>query len=289
MTRGRWIGLGVVLFLLLFSQAAWSQTTGSIRGRTVDADGQALPGVTIVVTGEILGSAQRTAVTSPSGGYQFVGLPIGTYIVEADLAGFQKQAAENVRVAIGKVTSVDFTMTEAFSDEITVIGETPIVDVASPSFNAAYDADTIKDLPTRGNFYDTLSVFPGVATDRESIFLLTAFGSDVQSNQWNIDGLDSTSPESGDLYWSMNDEVVPADQLMDRTRAVAQDLLRAAPLSLAAVKEAVHLTENLSFEESHAALRSRSWPAFMKMLESSDSREGARAFIEKREPEWKGQ
>ena len=84
-------------------------------------------------------------------------------------------------------------------------------------------------------------------------------------------------------------EVVPADQLMDRAREFAQDLLRAAPLSLAAVKEAVHLTENLSFEESHAALRSRSWPAFMKMLESSDSQEGARAFIEKREPEWKGQ
>jgi crotonobetainyl-CoA hydratase len=84
-------------------------------------------------------------------------------------------------------------------------------------------------------------------------------------------------------------EVVPADQLMDRSRALARDLLRAAPLSLAAVKEAVHLTENLSFEECHAALRSRSWAAFMKMLESSDAQEGARAFVEKREPEWKGQ
>ncbi len=83
-------------------------------------------------------------------------------------------------------------------------------------------------------------------------------------------------------------EVVPADQLMERARVFAKDLLRAAPLSLAAVKEVVHLTEKLTFEESFAALRSRSWPAFMKMLESSDSQEGADAYLEKREPNWKG-
>jgi crotonobetainyl-CoA hydratase len=83
-------------------------------------------------------------------------------------------------------------------------------------------------------------------------------------------------------------EVVPADQLLEQARALAQDLLRAAPLSLAAIKEAVHMTENLTFEESCAALRSKSWPVFMKMLESSDAREGSKAFVEKREPNWKG-
>jgi crotonobetainyl-CoA hydratase len=79
-----------------------------------------------------------------------------------------------------------------------------------------------------------------------------------------------------------------ANQLMERARAFAGDLLRAAPLSLAAVKEAVRLTENLTFEECYTALRSRSWPAFMRMIESSDAREGARAFVEKRDPDWKG-
>jgi len=83
-------------------------------------------------------------------------------------------------------------------------------------------------------------------------------------------------------------EVVPAEQLMQRARMLAQELLLAAPLSLAAVKETIHRTQDLTFEESCAALRSQTWPAFMKMLASQDAKEGAKAFIEKRKPNWKG-
>ena len=45
-------------------------------------------------------------------------------------------------------------------------------------------------------------------------------------------------------------EVAPADHLMERARDLARDLLRAAPLSLAAIKEAALMTEKLAFEES---------------------------------------
>lgn len=89
--------------------------------------------------------------------------------------------------------------------------------------------------------------------------------------------------------FGMINEVVPATELMERARSLAQELLRAAPLSLAAIKEAVYLTEKMSFEECFDALRSRSWPAFMKMLESSDIKEGPSAFVEKRDPVWKGE
>ena len=89
-------------------------------------------------------------------------------------------------------------------------------------------------------------------------------------------------------HYGLINEVVPAEELMDKARALAEDLLKAAPLALAAVKEAVELTEKLTFTESYAALRSKDWPAFMRMLESNDAQEGAKAFIEKREPDWSG-
>ena len=75
---------------------------------------------------------------------------------------------------------------------------------------------------------------------------------------------------------------------MDKARELAAELLKAAPLSLAAVKEAIQKTEKLTFAESYSALRSRQWPMFMQMLESEDAQEGAKAFLQGRAPVWKG-
>lgn len=214
MARGRLIGALLTFFLLVCSQAAWAQTTGSIRGRVLDSIGEALPGVTIVVTGGAIGAAKRTSVSSVSGGFNFSNLPIGVYTINVTLGGFQGQTVDNVRVSLGGIATVDFTMNEEFSDEITVVAEVPLVDVVSPTFSANFDANQIKDLPTRGNFYDTIALTPGMTQDGEGKSQISAFGADVQSNQWNIDGLDTTSPEGGDLYWSMNDELIQEVQVL---------------------------------------------------------------------------
>jgi len=89
--------------------------------------------------------------------------------------------------------------------------------------------------------------------------------------------------------WGLVNQVVPGPELMTAARALADSLLKAAPLSLAAIKEVVNTTETTTFADCYARLRNDTWPAFRAMLDSHDSVEGAKAFGEGRSPNWVGQ
>ncbi|EBA00409.1 enoyl-CoA hydratase-related protein [Marinobacter sp. ELB17] len=89
--------------------------------------------------------------------------------------------------------------------------------------------------------------------------------------------------------WGLVNQVVPQSELMPTARSWADTLLKAAPLSLAAIKEVVNSTETSTFAECYGRLRKDTWPAFKTMLESDDSMEGAKAFGEGREPRWVGE
>jgi len=88
--------------------------------------------------------------------------------------------------------------------------------------------------------------------------------------------------------WGLVNAVVPHNQLMDKAREFAELILKAAPLSIAAVKEVSRVTSSLSLAESYERLRSGKIKIYTKMLHSEDAQEGPRAFAEKREPKWRG-
>lgn len=78
--------------------------------------------------------------------------------------------------------------------------------------------------------------------------------------------------------------LVSPDDLAGVTRELAERLRAAPPLSLAAAKQAVYLSQSAELEEM---LRYET-EAQLRCFESEDGREGIRAFLEKRPPRFTG-
>ena len=89
-------------------------------------------------------------------------------------------------------------------------------------------------------------------------------------------------------HWGLVNEVVPADQLMARARAVADQLADGPPLVYACIKEISRETMHLPIQEAFHMVTKRKLATVDKLYSSEDQLEGARAFAEKRKPVWKG-
>jgi crotonobetainyl-CoA hydratase len=89
-------------------------------------------------------------------------------------------------------------------------------------------------------------------------------------------------------HWGLINEVVPADELMTRARAIAAQLADGPPLVFAAIKEIDRATSHLTVQQAFDLVTKRKLPTVDKLYSSDDQLEGARAFAEKRKPVWKG-
>ena len=89
-------------------------------------------------------------------------------------------------------------------------------------------------------------------------------------------------------HWGLVNQVVKQDQLMDAARELASTIANGAPLVVAAVKEILRETEDVSIEECYRMLHAGEFEGYQRMMESEDAMEGPKSFAEKRDANWKG-
>ncbi|WP_114962085.1 carnitinyl-CoA dehydratase [Tritonibacter mobilis] len=88
--------------------------------------------------------------------------------------------------------------------------------------------------------------------------------------------------------WGLVNEILAADQLIDRAWELARLLASGPPLVYAAIKEIVRDAEDAKFQDAMNRVTRRQLRTVDVLYGSEDNLEGARAFAEKRDPVWKG-
>ena len=186
----------VVAFLLTTNTvSAQGTTTGSIRGTVTDPEGGVMPGVTVRALSESLVSGQQAAISSGGGVYRFPALPVGTYVIEASMPGFQSVRQENVKVSLGQALSVDLQLgSVTISEEIVVVADAVQVSTVDNNVGFNLGEDFIERQPLSRDPTGMMNYAPGIQNDQ-------AYGApSTYQNAYNVDGVDVSDPELGSQW-----------------------------------------------------------------------------------------
>ena len=193
--------LFAVIAIIIWSVAANAgaqETTGTISGRIVDAQGLALPGVTVTATGS---QGPKTAVTDSEGRFNVPFLTPGQYAVHAELQGFNPVDRASVPVRLGQTVDLPLTMqVGSLTETVVVHGGAAPVDTTSTTIGASLDSATLSRLPVGRRFSDTLYLAPGVSTGGAVGAANPSIeGSSGLENQYVVDGVNITNGGYGAL------------------------------------------------------------------------------------------
>jgi len=193
--------IAALLLIAGLATPALAQTlTGSITGVIKDEQGAVLPGVTVTLTGK---QGSKTEVTDSSGVYRFPALEVGLYTVAAELSGFKKAQSAEIQISANNALVQDLTLSVGnFSDNITVTGESPVVDVRSSATETTISQSLLFSAPITRTAINVINYAPGVSNS-------SAYGGGAGSgNALLIDGVDTRDPSGGTAWTFYNYNVV---------------------------------------------------------------------------------
>jgi len=201
----------VFIALLFAGGTAFAQVTpeGKITGKVIDSQGSPLPGVMVeAASPKLIGKA--SAITDGNGVYRFMALPSGPYDITFTLAGFNTLVRKEIHLEFSQTQTLALNVTleqAAISEQVTVVGQAPMIDVKSTTKGQTMTKETFLSLP-RGRAFDSLvSTIPGV-TNEDTTAGISVDGATGAENVFSADGADVTNFHLGTKGQNMVLELV---------------------------------------------------------------------------------
>ncbi|MEO8259506.1 MAG: TonB-dependent receptor [Acidobacteriota bacterium] len=176
--------------LLILAVPGWAQES-VITGRVTDSSGAVLPGVDLTLTSAaVMGT--RSAVTDQQGAYRFGLLPPGSYTVSFGLPGFATVVRAGIQLTAGFTSTLNVAMEVAVvAETVTVVGDSPIIDVTNAVVSTTFTEELTSILPTGHDVFSVLALTPGVQVTAPDVggsraglrAQFRVFGS---TSQWNV-------------------------------------------------------------------------------------------------------
>ena len=138
------------LLVLVGSPAFAQETRSTISGTVRDAQG-VIPGASVKVINVGTGVTQQLT-TNSSGYFEAPLLIAGTYDVVIEMTGFKTLRRAGVTLSSGQQLALPLTLEiGTISEEITVTGEAPLLEVNTLRQGLVLDAKKISELPVQSN------------------------------------------------------------------------------------------------------------------------------------------
>jgi hypothetical protein len=156
----------VIVTLLFAPSLLLADVTGSILGVVRDPSQAVIKGARITITNTQTNLSQQT-VSADDGSYRFLALPVGTYRLNATVAGFQQFNATDIVLKVNDQLRVDIPLTVGnVKEEISIAAGAVQVETESTQLGDVIDSKKMLALPLNGRSYlDLLGLQAGVAPE----------------------------------------------------------------------------------------------------------------------------
>jgi hypothetical protein len=210
-----WALLCVVLPAIAHAQTGAATVTGLITDET----GGALPGVTITATNQAT-NVPYVAVSNEAGNYIITSVPIGRYMVKAELTGFRTATTPVFQLEANQTARLDLRMAVgALEETIQVEATAPILQTETATVGEVISAETVTGLPLNGRNSSQLALLmTGALTPNPGSFNSArnsggggrpyVNGNREQTNSYLLDGVDMTETVDNRVAYQPNPDAL---------------------------------------------------------------------------------